>query len=199
MHFIQNFLKMNFPSLILTYNYFPTDNQNCTLVSIWILLNQWRLVDNNLSLFHINIRNCRKNFSLLELFLKSIIISLSIIILTEISCDFLCELKEYRSYVVYRTTHGGGIKIYIRDSLSAMIINEMSFVNELYECLFCELSTPSKKYTINCIYRPPHTSMSRFMEHFWYNILTKLPINCNSILCGDFNINLFNPLIIKNI
>ena len=75
----------------------------------------------------------------------------------------------------------------------------MSFINDLYESLTCEIFIFSKKYIINSIYRPPHTSIIRFNEHFQENILSKFPATSNSIICGDFNLNLFNPLTLSSI
>ena len=145
--------------------------------------------------FYMNIRSCRQNFSQLQLFLSTVLFKFTVIILTETwlseSSDLLCEVDGYNSFATHRNNHGGGIKIFVRDSISINIINEMSFINDLYESLTCEIFLFSKKYIINSIYRPPHTSIIRFNEHFQENILSKFPATSNSIICGDFNLNLF--------
>ena len=89
--------------------------------------------------------------------------------------------------------------MFVRDTISMNAINEMSYINDLYESLTCEIFTSSKRYIISCIYRPPHTSISRFNEHLQENILSKLSLTHNSIVCDDLNINLFNPTILASI
>ena len=131
----------NYPFFSLPSDDTNQSFNNCTLVSPEDFVQKSSKVD-TFSFFHMNIRSCRQNFSQLQLFLSTVLFKFTVIILTETwlseSSDFLCELDGYNSFATHRNNHGGGIKIFVRDSISINIINEMSFINDLYESLTCE-------------------------------------------------------------
>ena len=58
--------------------------------------------------------------------------------------------------------------------------------------LTLQLRLNESTFFISCVYRPPSASISEFNDSFSNEILVKLQIS-NSIICGDFNVNLFNP------
>ena len=193
---------INYPTFSLPADEFSASQPTCDLISTENFITNSSKIP-NFSLLQMNIRSCKKNFSQLQLLLSSLLFKFTIIILTETwlskSTDLLCELDGYKSVATYRDNHGGGIKLFIRDFLSVSVIDEMSFIGDLFESLTCEVFTSSSKYIISCIYRPPHTSISQFNKSFQENILSKLTVTRSTIICGDFNINLFNPLALQSI
>ena len=86
-----------------------------------------------------------------------------------------------------------GIKIFVNECIPFNILTEFIFINELYECLTCQLTISNIKYIVNCIYRPPHTNVIRFIDKFQDHVLSRFSNRSNIIICGDFNINLLNP------
>ena len=176
---------------------------DCNVVEPDEFLSKQYIDENKFSLFHLNIRSCRSNFSQLKTFLRSLTFFFTVIVLTETwlneSIDCLFEIEGYISHAVYRNSHGGGIKVFIRDGLTVNLKNNMTFISDLFECLTLEVFLSKKKYLITSIYRPPHKSISQFNDCFQESILSEFSSNCRIIICGDFNINLFNPLSLNSI
>ena len=69
--------------------------------------------------------------------------------------DFLFSLDGYNEFNQYRNSHGGGIKIYIRDSLKVNFLDEYCLTSNLYESLVGEIIISGIKFVICCIYKPP--------------------------------------------
>ena len=92
--------------------------------------------ENEFSIFHLNIRSLRKNFVSLQALLHRLSVTFSIIVLTEIwlsefyDVDF--NLDGYRSFSLYRDKNGGGIKMYVRNCIDCMIIDQMTFVGNFF-------------------------------------------------------------------
>ena len=95
--------------------------------------------NNKLSIFHTNIRSCRRNFAALQSFLNSSLICFTIIVLTEIwltsEIDYGFDLVGYNAYSLFRNSHGGGIKIFVDERISTQINKSATFINELFEIL----------------------------------------------------------------
>ena len=53
------------------------------------------------------------------------------------------------------------------------------------------------KYIVNCIYRPPHTNVIRFIDKFQDHMLYRFSNRSN--ICGDFDINLLNPYSLNSV
>ena len=155
------------------------------------------------SMLCLNIRSCRKNLNMLIAFLNTYLLQFSIIILLETwlteDIDVALSVGGYNSLSIYRNSHGGGIKVFFRNDFCADIIEDLTFVDRIFEVLSFRLSCNGVKYIICCIYRPPSSSIIAFNELFNHRILDKLPLNSDVIIAGDFNINLYNPLNISAI
>ena len=80
---------------------------------------------------------------------------------------------------------GGGVSLFIKETIQYSVINDIGENNEFIESLCVELtdicSSSCKNSIIGVVYRPPKTSIETFNE-----ILEDIYIT------GDFNINLFN-------
>ena len=160
---------------------------NCNLLSPHEFVG-YREIDSEskFSMFHINIRSCRSNFAKLHLFLQTLVFTFYVIILTETwlseDCDFLFELDGYKSHSLYRNNHGGGIKLYVREDIEFKILNQLSFINDLYECLSCELFLFSKNmYSVLFIARPIPMSydlLTNLTNKFYHNFLVELIQYC---------------------
>ena len=155
------------------------------------------------SIIHLNIRSCRQNFASFHLILSSLLFKFSIVALTETwltkDIDLLFELDNYKNFNQYRTSHGGGIKVFIWDSIEVNILSEYCVTKDLYESVACEVFLSGIKYIFCCIYRPPGEKINDFCKEFELSFLNKIPRNSKVLLCGDFNINLYNPLKLNSI
>ena len=102
-------------------------------------------------------------------------------------------MPGYADINIYRNNFGGGIKIFYESSYNVEILNELSFVNNVFESLVFILSGHGIKYLIISLYRPPNSDPNVFIEMLTLNILNKLDCNEKIIIIGDVNINLLNP------
>ena len=158
---------------------------------------------NSFSLLHLNIRSCRQNFVAFHIFLTSLICKFPIIALNKTwltnDVDLLFGLDGYNEFNQYRNSHGGGIKLYIRDSFNVNVLNELCITSTFYESLVCEIVISGIKFVICCVYRPPGSNINDFNNQFETNFLRKISKNKRIIICGDLNINLYNPLKLSSI
>ena len=150
------------------------------------------------SLLNFNIKSCRKNFALFQVFISSLVVEFSVIVFNETwlspGSDVLFDLNGYSEYNQYRGDHGGGIKFYVRDMIDVSLIEDLCFTMDLFECLTCRLIVAGVHYILCCIYRPPQSSVNNFLTYLRDNILSRFSKNSKIILVGDININLLNPL-----
>ena len=102
-------------------------------------------------------------------------------------------LAGYR--VIHRTRKnkkGGGVAIYVNDSISFKIIDTMFVVtDDILECVTVELCI-NKKYNIifSCIYRTPGTNVDMFTQQLDLMIKSIKNTKQTIFLCGYFNIDL---------
>ena len=153
---------------------------------------------NKFSVLSLNIRSCRKNFISLVTFLNAFILRFSLIVLVETwlskNSDESFHLDGYSQYNLYRDNYGGGIKIFYDNNFSIDVLHDFTFISAIFEILTFYLSGKDFKYLICCVYRPPGANPNRFNDMFLEQILDGLPHNTETILLGDFNVNLYNPL-----
>ena len=142
-----------------------------------------------------NIRSLRSNFNDLIELIELLNHKFTAIILNEtwleIDEHYLFNIEGYDTYSVPRNKYGGGVLIYIKQSLSTSQINPLSFISSTFESLFITVNINSVQLTIGTVYRPPNNSrnLTAFHEEFKTSILNKLPSN-DAIICGDFNLDL---------
>ena len=100
-------------------------------------------------------------------------------------------ISGYNVFRRDRNRHGGGIIIFVRDSLPCTILPTP--ISSSIELLSLTVEFCSSKFCISTFYRPPSSDVSYFDE--LYDIIEKLDIVTfsNYILLGDFNINFCNP------
>ena len=92
-----------------------------------------------------------------------------------------------RDRVNYDKKQGGGILIYVRETLPFSVRNDL--LSDNIESLWFEILRPkSKALVIGCCYRPPDANFDKFIEIF-KNSPNR--INSTGFVCvlGDFNID----------
>ena len=87
--------------------------------------------------------------------------------------------------------NGGGVMLYVKDSLQYTIRPDIVSASGCFESIFLEIGTNTKKtIIIGLIYRPPGLAVSNFSEEM-DEILNKLTTeNKICYILGDLNINL---------
>ena len=181
---------------------FPDINCNYTAPS-----DLQSIFDNNnntkFSIFSINNRSCRMNFSSLKSFLVTFCLNFSLIILLETwlteEIDFMFNLPGYNQLNLYRNGHGGGIKVLFRDYFIVNQLDRYTFLNNIIECLTFSISHGNLSYVVCSIYRPPSSNIFHLNNIIADNILNDLSTSSKVIVVGDLNINLYNPLKLNSI
>ena len=152
------------------------------------------------NVFMLNIRSCKKNFNMFLAYFSQFLAYFSCIILTETwliaEQDNVFTVPGFYHYNVYRDHRGGGIKIFIKNGIQTKILKDYTLLNEYFEMLSVELLVNCKRVILCAIYHPP-TSSHINNNAFVYSFISllrelsrqKLPL----VVCGDFNLNLFNP------
>ncbi len=85
---------------------------------------------------------------------------------------------------------GGGVAIYVRDTLSALQRNDISLIG--LESVWIELRTHQRKIIIGGIYRPPDSN-NAYWTLLEESIDRAFNQTCDNLLvAGDFNINVEN-------
>ena len=78
----------------------------------------------------------------------------------------LANIKGYKSYhKVGEGRRGGGVSIYIDESVSCKILDDYNVSSDCIECLFIQCHYRNIKFLIGCIYRPPNGDCDLCMNH----------------------------------
>ena len=102
-------------------------------------------------------------------------------------------LLNYLSFHSTRNSHKrGGVSIFVKESLQPDLIGEFSYISSEIEICTVKIKASSNMYTISAIYRPRYKySHVKIFSDLLSKLLTKpLFKQGNTILLGDFNINL---------
>ena len=145
-----------------------------------------------------NIDGMAQNFDLLHTQLTMLKNKFDIIALAETnifeSHKNLYKMSGYSSHFSskYCNKHkGSGLGIYVNDNFVTNTINEFSLSTADIETLFIKIYNSNQPLTVGVVYRPPSGNIKNFNLQI-EKILDKLnEINSDTIVCGDFNINLF--------
>ena len=148
-------------------------------------------------MLHLNIRSLNKNIDDFREFLASFKGSFSVIVLTESWCDetainnSLLNLENYNSvHQTRKGKKGGGICIYIHNSLDFKIRNDIDkFDDDLEACSIEIVNSKSKIFIITGIYRPPKSDV-KLLKNYCKNLLKKKNTNDKTVfILGDLNVN----------
>ena len=174
------------------------EKPNCHYLNVDCLS---RYVDGiSMSILMINIRSCSKNFDqFISVFCKYLTY-FTCIILTETwltqDRDNIFSIPSFRCVDLYRNNYGGGIKIYVKDSVKTKILSNFTVMSDLLEMLTIELLFQNHKLVLTAVYHPPTsfpTKNIEFVDLFTLYMTQLIDLKMPVIVAGDLNINLLNP------
>jgi hypothetical protein len=149
------------------------------------------------SMIHINIRSLLKNFDKFNNFMDSSSHEFSVIGITETwlkpdSPLDLINMQNYKFIEKHRPTKkGGGVGIYIKDSLQYDLRDDLSMNEEFIETIFIEIpNEKTKNKLVGVTYRPPGSDNDKFMKSFEKILNTIQNEKKSAYILGDFNIDL---------
>ena len=143
----------------------------------------------------------QKNFEKFQKIFKTLKFNFSAVCLSETWCDSLDSTKNsnYRLHG-YKSFHqtrdgrkGGGLCIFLRNTLSYKIRSDLNMNSDAIECLCLEISTKtSKNLILSLNYRPPNGDSTLFEKHMKSILSKNKATKKEVILIGDFNMNLLD-------
>lgn len=137
---------------------------------------------------HLNIRSLVKHIEQFRLYFHKQqfdIICLNETLLDSTIANHEVKINGYDIVRKDRNRHGGGVAIYIRNSINYKVRDEL--MQDNLETITVEICKPkSKPFLINCWYRPPDTTLELF--NMYEELIKKMDSeNKEVILIGDFN------------
>ncbi len=152
----------------------------------------------NLKVAHLNINSIRHKFLPLSNLLYKSFIDVLFLQETKVDDSFPHSQFHVKKIVLYRkdvNDHCGGLMAIVRSDLPQRRRHDLEHYETMsgrIEILIIELMLKKEKWLLCSIYKQPKVKDSEFI-----NILEKLVgslsiNNCNYVLIGDFNINVFN-------
>ena len=149
------------------------------------------------NIMHLNCRSLKMNFDSLKVMLSTLKENFTAIALSETwltkSTEDMYKLNGY-DFICKSRLHkvGGGVGIFINNYLTYKIRDDLTFMNDVLECVFVEIVQEKSNFLIGCIYRPPGGDISIFND-FLVLLLDKINLKRRPLLTfltGDFNIDL---------
>ena len=156
--------------------------------------------DVDLKVLHLNIRSLCSNMEDLCALLSMLNCRFDVIGITESwLSDNIEPLYSIPGYSVYHSLRpagmrGGGISIFVSHGFDVNILQQTKLSNPHIESLFLSVYQPRAKrsFVLGTVYKPPAANCNEF-TNLLCNTISGLPLkNSELILCGDFNIDLFN-------
>ena len=156
-------------------------------IDIKHFINTNNIIDSNLNIIYMNIRSLRNKLEHLETLLHTHRL-IHIVILTETwlheNETHLYNLQNYKHIFNTRPTRGGGVSIFVHNSLNANVLYNEEW--ELNNILGIQLLNQSMKINLFAVYRHILSNFTNFL----FKINQILQKYKRSILMGDFNLNL---------
>ena len=140
---------------------------------------------------HLNVRSLLPNIEQIYLEFNNFdIIALTETFLSDDISDESLQLNDYYSpFRRDRNRHGGGICVYVKNSIYAVRCSELE--NDNIECIWLKIIMNNKRFYFCCAYRPPNSSVE-FWDLLNESIEKVKDINfSNFFLVGDLNDNYF--------
>ena len=153
-----------------------------------------------ISIIHINARSLIKNYYNIDNYLNMLSHRFSVIIISE-SWLKECHIGNYniQNYTsvntIRKNKRGGGVSIYIDDSLEFKIIDNLSnTMDNFLDILTIKIcSNNSKDIILSGIYGSPTTEISKFTDYI-INNFNKYFNKYDILITGDFNINILKVI-----
>ena len=156
---------------------------------------------NKFSILLFNVRSCRKNFLDFETYFHDVLCKFSCIVLIETwltdEYENVFLINGFRSFDSYRSSNGGGIRLYVKKFLDVNVLSHFNVLDDLCEMMVAEIFIADKKIVLCCLYHPPssdHRVNNAFIDECCNVIRLLWDLACPIITCGDFNLNVLNPL-----
>ena len=188
-------------------NYFRTFNQYISRCNYFVEssfnseISKCSDTKQHFSMCHLNIRSIRKNLDCFEMLMDDLQHDFSLLGVKETWLkDDDCALFDIEGYNMVekhrQNQSGGGVAIYIKDSMEYTVRNDLVTFNEYIESIFIEIDkecmNAKKNIVIGVIYRIPNTNMMDFNTTL-ASVLEQLRMENKLVyLMGDYNIDLFN-------
>ena len=183
-------------------NHYNQYTVNFTSHSVDSFTRDTNLNNNSLNIFHNNARSIMKDGKLneYEMLFKALNNPFKILIFTETwltkDKEDMCKFQGFSPIHLLRPTdlntdfkvRGGGISIFVHNSIQYQHRSELDVILPYMECCFIEINFNNKKYLIAGIYRIPNTEINDFIDKF-NEIIEPLKASSEVIILGDFNIN----------
>ena len=136
---------------------------------------------------HLNINSIRNKFEYLKPIISPIF---DIFLVSETKLDDFFpnnqfSLNGYKMFRRDRNGSGGGLCIYVKETIAAKQLNLHLDIDN--EAIFLEINIRSRKWLIVGLYKPPILNNSLFLESMSKNISQYLDSYENITLLGDFN------------
>ena len=144
---------------------------------------------------YLNVNSFRYKFcSIKELWTTRIHVDMLIIAETKLDDTFTnsqFEVDNYHLWRADRSSHGGGILVYLRSDLACDRKRKLEC--QFIESVFVEINfNKDKKFLVSGLYRPPTMSDEQFTKDFNKTFDKILMSYENIIILGDLNYNMMN-------
>ena len=106
------------------------------------------------------------------------------------------HIDGYSAYTVSRKTRnrikGGGLGIYVLDSISSNRVENLSKICTSYESIGVEINLGANNMFYLCgVYRPPQCNINDF-NNTYFEMIRRYVNNKKCMVVGDFNIDLMS-------
>lgn len=138
---------------------------------------------------NLNINSVRNKFDQLKTIIKD---NVDILILTETKIDDSFPEAQFKidgyvtPYRLDRTSHGGGLLIYVREDIPSKKLNKHTFPDDI-EGMFIEINLRKSKWLLFGTYHSPSQSHNYFFESVSKAMDVYLGQYDRFLLAGDFN------------
>lgn len=147
---------------------------------------------NNLLISHINIHSLLSKIvdfrTLVALHKFSVVAVSETWLCNDVSAESV-RVQDYRFVRKDRAGRGGGVGLYVHNSVKFGILQSSSLIEQLWVG-FC---INKIRYAVGVLYRPPHANCSAFLTTFEETLDSLLPNYDHIIALGDFNIDQLKP------
>jgi len=145
---------------------------------------------------HLNINSIRNKFHEIYDILSHELIDVFGLSETKLDQSFTSSqfrIPDYSLYRSDRTSHGGGIMVYVKSSIPHRVRNDLKCdIVSGIESLVIEIKLKSEKMLIMIMYKPPNISIVSLIECLG-SVLDRCYAECKSVyLLGDINVNFKN-------
>ena len=155
-------------------------------------LKDFQNLTGHFSIININARSISKHYIELVALLNKSKVDCLVVTETWLTLNNI-EFWNFNGYQSYHhprlhATHGG-VSIFVKESIQSEEVPLATITNEIIECKAIKIKLSNYTLNILGIYTPPQSSRTLFIDSL-ENILTQLGNNGDTLLTGDFNLDL---------